>query len=289
MVINTKAKCISVWGICLSAVLFSCNHSDKNDLLQTEVTANSKIIIQKFFYPDGSLKVERTCLVKDRDTIIHGNEKDFYPNGQLQREVSFEKGKKQGTEKGYYENGVLEHVGNYKADKQDSLWIWYYNETVQDKKSVQAIDFWSNGNPLSHQTKYLPNESIKEYLFYDPIGRPIYKREFTSVNKFYEEGSRYPQIVMVNQTKNLFIKGEHLVARIYHIIPPQTKTALYVRIKGLQSNWEEVEHSSYYAPINFNMQLNRAGKFLFEVKLVLKDLQNSDSSEYVSNVEFEVR
>lgn len=275
------------WVIVFIYGTLSCNQSSTYQ--KQSVKVNEELTTLRFYYENGKMKAERTYKIIEGDTVLHGCGKLFYPSGQLQVELSYKEGKKQGSVKGYYENGMLEHVGWYKDDKQDSLWVWYYNYPEATKEPIQAIDFWYKGNPLSHQIKYYSSGNEREYLFYDPIGRLIYKREYEESGNYNDEGSRYPQIVMVNEKNNQFIKGDTLKARIYHILPPKSEANVFVRIEGLQDEWKETKSSNYYTPIIFENTLDKIGTYKLEVKLKLRDKQKVETIEFTNQVEFAVQ
>ena len=78
--------------------------------------------IIKSYYDNGNLEFE----VNYKDGKKEGLFKRYYENGNLKSEGNFKDGKLEGLSKLYYENGNLESEGNFKDDKQEGLFKVYY-------------------------------------------------------------------------------------------------------------------------------------------------------------------
>lgn len=275
--------------VSLIGIFFACSQPKKDESSEKQFNDLQNLVLNKSYYDNGKLRTEQSYKIIDGDSIPHGYSRLFYQNGQVSLEVLFQNGMKQGIEKGYYENGEIEYVGKNNNDKPDSLTVWYYSNSVSSEHPIKAIDHWSNGKILSHQQKYYKNGDIKYYIFYDPLERPIYKREYGKNGDFIEEGDKYPAIVMVTELSEYnFKKGDNLVARIYHIKPPKSETELYIRFKGLSDDWQKVSSSDYYTPVILKSPLKSIGKYTLEVKLEIRDNQQIEAEEYISMIGFTV-
>jgi hypothetical protein len=153
---------------------------------------------------------------------------------------------------------------------------------------ISIFNYWKNGIQLWHQMEYYPNKRIKEYLYYDPIGRPIFRREYDDTGNFIDEGKMVPQLVMVNEKSSIFNREDTLVVRICHVDPPNTSNTVKIRILGLVDNWETIEPIDEFFPKVYKTVLNKKGVYTLEVKFQIKEDKNPEFREFTNNVEFTV-
>ena len=71
-------------------------------------------------YDDGKLKVvEYYKKVGNNQELV--KKREYYKNGNIDREVNYKDGKKEGKWTTYYENGQIYEEVNYKDGKEDGL------------------------------------------------------------------------------------------------------------------------------------------------------------------------
>ena len=76
-------------------------------------------------YDDGKLKVvEYYKKVGNNQELV--KKREYYKNGNIDREVNYKDGKKEGKWTTYYENGQIYEEVNYKDGKEDGKWTGYY-------------------------------------------------------------------------------------------------------------------------------------------------------------------
>jgi antitoxin component YwqK of YwqJK toxin-antitoxin module len=81
-------------------------------------------VVAGFVFLDGQIIGEG---IIDEEGIKDGPWKEYYPNGAIKSEGTYDKGNRIGGWKFYYPNGQLEQIGTYNKDgKADGSWTWYY-------------------------------------------------------------------------------------------------------------------------------------------------------------------
>ncbi len=128
-------------------------------ILQEDVAELAKLDIKREYYPNGKVKTVASYkndvpegirreyspegevvagYVFKNGTMIgegiideEGNRdgpwKEYYPNGALKSEGTYDQGKRINQWKFYHPNGQLEQIGSYnKNGKEDGQWTWYY-------------------------------------------------------------------------------------------------------------------------------------------------------------------
>ncbi|MCB0807453.1 MAG: toxin-antitoxin system YwqK family antitoxin [Bacteroidales bacterium] len=128
-------------------------------VLQEDVAELAKLDIKREYYPNG--KVKTVASYKDEtpegirreyspegdvvagyifkngtmigegiindEGIKDGPWKEYYPNGAIKSEGTYNNGNRTGQWKFYHPNGQLEQIGSYnKNGKEDGQWTWYY-------------------------------------------------------------------------------------------------------------------------------------------------------------------
>jgi len=93
----------------------------------------------------------------------------FYPNGQIKREVHYEKGVRSGLERGWSENGVLLYLFRYERGiPKGRQRMWHANGVLQrevDYDDRGNIDFQARFDIDGHLTEYLESSFDEEPLF----------------------------------------------------------------------------------------------------------------------------
>jgi antitoxin component YwqK of YwqJK toxin-antitoxin module len=181
-----------------------------------EAAEVQKLDVQNEYYPDGKIKVsalfrngvpegvmreyaadgkvEKSVLYKNGlvigegivldDGNREGPWKDFYPDGSLKAEGTYEKGKQTGTWKYYHANGKTEQTGKYsKQGKPDGTWRWYF-----DNGQLLKEENYRNGLKDGLSTEY------------DETGKVVAEGEFVNDN---EEGPWFELI------GDCFIRGSY--------------------------------------------------------------------------------
>lgn len=98
----------------------------------------------------------------DEEGIKDGPWKEYYENGQLRSQGTWDKGKQVGAWKYFYDDGKTEQEGKYnKQGKLDGTWRWYYE----------------NGT-LRREQSFIAGLEDGEYTEYEENGRLIVKGSF---------------------------------------------------------------------------------------------------------------
>ena len=86
---------------------------------------NGKVIERKFYYDYDKTMVMIVYTLKDRlqQLVV---QKEYWENGNLEKEENYKKGVKHGPYRYYYENGQLKSEGNYKEGKKVGISRIYF-------------------------------------------------------------------------------------------------------------------------------------------------------------------
>ena len=102
---------------------------------------------------------------------------EYYPNGQVKEEPSYENGVKHGDWVRYFSDGTIRGTSAYKEGLKDGLWIDYWRHEqvawqgkyVADKREGNWKWFWLNQNLMSN-VKYTGGEITFEECFHRQTG-----------------------------------------------------------------------------------------------------------------------
>ncbi|MHC4154052.1 MAG: SUMF1/EgtB/PvdO family nonheme iron enzyme [Planctomycetota bacterium] len=98
------------------------------------------------FYPDGKLKAKWTGGVNShRVYLLHGKQSFYYPDGQLQWEVTFENGLKVGRESYYRPDGSVEWQRQHDDGGSSELTVF------DDSGKKKAVSQWKDKKLLDYQ------------------------------------------------------------------------------------------------------------------------------------------
>ncbi len=271
-------------------ILFSCSNLQEREFETTTVNGE-ELVLKNFYSEDGKLLAARTYKIVGDDTLLHGFERLFYATGQLQKEIYYDLGKKQGSEKCYYSNGIVEYTGWNKQDKKDSIWYYHYDRRVSaGQDTYKMIENWKNGIQTSHQSYFYENGGHRTYFFCDPVGHILYKREYDKEGSLIvEEGEKKPLIVIetTNPSTYEFKKGQVIKGRIYYIMPPNTEVVANLRGGGMYEDWTAIPIASYYTPIVFENDLNVEGEHKLEVMIKLTE-KSGQVEEFTTDFAYSV-
>ncbi len=267
-------------------ILFlSCiNLSDKSD--------SKENTIKKYrYYENGNIKEEITCIIEDKDTLFHGEAKEFYPNGKVKIISSYLNGKIHGNTKNYYENGLLKTNGWIKNDNLDSIFYTYFNIGNTQSNRIKTIEFFKEGHRMSHQLKYFENGEVESYFFFYPSDVKKFQRDYNIDGSILNEaGLKSPIITLhAKNDKDKFYMGDTLRVSVYAIYPPKTERKIFIKVGGFQNEWKEYVEDNYYYPIYYELPLFKSGKYTFEAKMVLKDRNNNAVTEHLNKFDFAVK
>ena len=126
---------------------------------------------------EGKTWRNRIDVIGDNDITRDGILNEYYDDGDLKIEYSFENGKKHGLQKRWYNNNQLEIIYNYDMGKLEGLqkkWHnngilkgeWYYS----DDKLNGIIKEWYPNKQLKFSKKYISGELIEVLEHYNPDG-----------------------------------------------------------------------------------------------------------------------
>lgn len=140
-----------------------------------KVVDNKSILVLKENYKSGKLNGLSTVFSIDsimiqeifwRDSVLDGDWRDYYPNGQLKWKGNYINGKLQGDVEAYHTNGKLQYQGQYNGSFKNGVWK-YYN---QDGGFVRAITY-KRSNIIKVEGEPLPkielDNVINESVIYE--------------------------------------------------------------------------------------------------------------------------
>ncbi|MGB3777916.1 MAG: hypothetical protein WA960_06130 [Tunicatimonas sp.] len=174
-------------------------------------------------------------------------------------EVAYQDGKKEGYERGYYQNGNIKYIGSSK-----------------------------NGYSVGQGLNFYQDSVLKSYVFFDPIGRVVYKRVYSSDGELLaEEGSKNTQIISVTANDNRFSVNDSLKVRIYAPTPPNSEVELLVEITSIVGEViEERKIDTDQGLAIYSTVLRDTGVYYFTTRFILKDLHLVTSEEYENNFQY---
>ena len=166
--------------------------------------------LTKQFYSDtGKLRVSGNY----KNGVLDGEFKAYYPNGNLQGEVTYKNGEMNGEFKEYHENKNIRLSGSYKNSLQEGEWKSYLEdgtlETIVNYKDGELNglkeDFYKNGNVWTRQ-EFKNNDLDGVYEVYYENGNPQLKAKIKNgqtveEQRFNHNGTPY------NEKEKIIING----------------------------------------------------------------------------------
>ncbi len=161
-----KLSIISCFFITLIFLLQSCkiqivSEKSEEGILIAKYQQYRKTKIKNGYYriyhENGNLSMEMNY----KNGKLHGEERSYHPNGQLQNISSSYMGSYEGTFKYWYATGVLYQEGNYVNNNiEGNLTTYYPNGTLKE------IVFFSKSVENGPYTFYHQNGKLKEEGFF---------------------------------------------------------------------------------------------------------------------------
>ena len=166
--------------------------------------------LTKQFYSDtGKLRVSGNY----KNGVLDGEFKAYYPNGNLQGEVTYKNGEMNGEFKEYHENKNIRLSGSYKNSLQEGEWKSYLEdgtlETIVNYKDGELNglkeDYYKNGNVWTRQ-EFKNNDLDGVYEVYYENGNPQLKAKIKNgqtveEQRFNHDGTPY------NEKEKIIISG----------------------------------------------------------------------------------
>jgi len=279
-------------AIMVLSLLFivSCNNSnDQKQDVRKQFRNEEGLVIKRTFYEEEgeetNVLTEKTFKVENGDTILHGNAKSFYQNGQLMGEEHYRDGVKYGISQQFYPNGQTKHKGWLKEGKLDSVGLAYY-----ENGQIKVKGYFHNDHKVGEQLHYYKNGKIKAYSLYNPVGEPVYLREYSDNGELTnEEGTKNTQLIYKGEDAT-FTPGETLHVTIYAPTPPDSKVDLSVSITD--KNGQSVVDSQKVPIKNgkavYKRELNEPGQYYFKTSLFFKDLKTGEEQTFDNAFEYTV-
>jgi len=252
-----------------------------NDERTTSIYNDDGLLVRRTYH-ESKIITEQTF---KNDTIQHGYLRQYYfPSGQLELEVTFKEGVKQGTTKAYYKSGNTKIKGYYNKGEIDGVYLQYY-----ESGNLKEKNNWKLGIPFGEHFEYFENGKLHKYQFYDMLGKLSYNSEYGRDGSFVKEtGSLFPVIMVGNPSLKT---GDLFSADIHFKNPPNYKISLYYGF-GDKNEWENIQWSELLAgknpsSIKYEKTFNKSGVFYWKLKLVVKNLRG-DEQEIKRGLEIEV-
>ena len=126
-------------------------------------------------YPNGKTKISMPYNINGE---LNGKAKEFYENGQIASETTYENGIRQGKSMGYLENGKVIEEKNY----------------VDGKKEGKALETFEG--MIQMKTNYKNNKIDGAMFLYYPSGKLLQKRNFINGKAEHCSPTGIPMIVM---------------------------------------------------------------------------------------------
>ncbi len=180
-----------------------------------------KLEVRKDYYPDGSIKISATYNKEgklegvrreyapdgtiDKSYIFRngimigegvvtekgerdGFWKEYYDDGNLRAEGTYDKDKKSGKWKFFHRSGVMEQEGSYKNGLPEGEWRWYYASG-----DLMREESYFNGLPDGITTEYDEEGNIitrGEYIEGKESGEWYYRSGDSEIKGTYADGMR---------------------------------------------------------------------------------------------------
>lgn len=227
-------------------------------------------IIKRSFYEDGSVKIEQTFI---NDSIKDGFYKKYYPNGQVEHEIEFKNGKKNGQELTYYRNGSIESRSTCVNDKRDGKMTWYYKNGLDSAK----LNYFDD-NLVGESFDYYPSSKLQHYMVFGFDGKLVF------VIKYFENGKidtiKGKGVVDISINGKEFNLGDTLRGIFIIATPPQSKSNFYIIEDLRYPNFKiELPIEQSCSCVRYNRVLTKRGRINWGGHLYVK-LNDSQELSY---------
>ena len=171
--------------------------------------------LTKQFYSDtGKLRVSGNY----KNGVLDGEFKAYYPNGNLQGEVTYKNGEMNGEFKEYHENKNIRLSGNYKNSLQEGEWKSYLEdgtlETIVNYKDGELNglkeDYYKNGNVWTRQ-EFKNNELDGVYEVYYENGNPQLKAKMKNGQTIEEQRFNHDGTLYNEQDEKIVESNDEII------------------------------------------------------------------------------
>jgi len=156
---------------------------DKNGNLSIYTYAIDGKNTDSGYYSDGNLAyIQEVKIIKGKDSILHGKYIEYYKNGQIKVQGSYNEGKRDGEFKAFLRNGKSAGSVFYKDGKIIKSTLV---KAMKDNASFSLVtDINYNLNSHKIVTDEFPNQLLKQYFVFNKNG--LLDGES---REYYEEGN----------------------------------------------------------------------------------------------------
>ena len=242
-------------------------------------------------YKADSLDGNYLVMRNETDTLTHGayelglktgKWKWFTPEGKLDMEGYFSKGKQDSIWHYYFSNGQLSYIAHYKADLRTGNWTYYYPNgalyrtgSYQNDLRTGQWQTWYEDSTLLMSGKYLNGKEEGEWFNYWENGRIKDKSSFRDGNLDGLWESYSPESVLkvkgtykagykVGEWTSYYNNGR-LKEKQHYKVFTQKNVADGMAIMGLKETVSNF-HGSYEAYSQADFQIKETGKYYHGLK-----------------------
>jgi hypothetical protein len=216
------------------------------------------------------------CNNDDLSGKVEKTKKTYYSNGKPLSETTMNESYiKNGVCKTYYPDGQTKSWGFYKNGKRDGYWLWYLENGAIERK-----DHWKNDNLFGEQLSFFENGIIKEYMFYDFLGRLVYKRTYSPESSLIKEEGKFCLIIQADKYSPKSL--DTLNFRIYLPTPNDLEIKLFssFELVGKPSKWQQI-------PLKYNIgfcfkKIDKLGEYNWKIKAIVKDRKTFEEKTVIS-------
>jgi antitoxin component YwqK of YwqJK toxin-antitoxin module len=131
-----------------------------------------------------------SCEVSNTDDSAKQNieeleiQESFYKDGTMKYQGSYYNDLKQGRQVWYFRSGNIEIEANYKNDSLDGLKYEYFDDSV---KLLKVVSYFKSGIMQDSITFFFKNQTIKEVIYLDSVGKQKYGKSYYSTGELNTE------------------------------------------------------------------------------------------------------
>ncbi|HXS36370.1 MAG TPA: hypothetical protein VN721_06690 [Flavipsychrobacter sp.] len=139
-------------------------------------------LIHETFYDNNQLWKKESYKVLSKDTILFGHCIEYYRNGGVKIDESYESGKLNGSAKYYDDEDRLGKITEYKLGTMDGNSISFY-----PNGDTFSIYKYRMGKPYDDAYEYHRNRRIKTFKWYDNDGVRVIKIDYNKQGKYISD------------------------------------------------------------------------------------------------------
>lgn len=194
---------------------------------------------------------------------------EFYNNGIMSSISDYKDSILDGWQIAFREDGSLLYKGHFQDGLRNGYW-YFYPASKFDTLIPEKVEYWKDGKQFGHQYDYYFNGQIKEYIFYNPIGKPIYKRSYSLYGEYIEYGDLKPQVI-IKRDNNILRVNDTLNITVIGIKPPLTKSKIDISVIGLDSQIISNDLDTFSQSVYFSLPLVKPGRLKIQFILTLEE------------------